>query len=206
MTATVKPDNATNKTVSWQSGKPEIASVANGKVTAVAEGTAIITATAGGKSATCSVTVNKATDTAPDDTVAVTSVMLNKSTLTLNIGGEETLMATVKPDNATNKTVSWQSDKPEVASVVSGKVTAIAEGTAIITATADGKSDTCTVTVNKATENPNTNKYAEIVTNGKKELSKKVILKILKYFLFMKMADIFHVEQKLIMEFIDLGR
>lgn len=81
-------------------------------------------------------------------TVAVESVTLNKTELTLEVGGEETLTATVAPDNATNKTVTWSSSNNTVATVANGKVTAVAAGTATITATADGKSATCTVTVN----------------------------------------------------------
>lgn len=83
-------------------------------------------------------------------TVAVESVTLNKTTLTLEIDGEETLTATVTPDNATNKTVTWSSSAPTIASVDNtGKVTAKAEGTATITATtANNKTATCDVTVN----------------------------------------------------------
>lgn len=81
-------------------------------------------------------------------TVAVESVTLNKTELTLEVGDEETLTATVAPNNATNKTITWSSDNTAVATVANGKVTAVAAGTATITATADGKSATCTVTVN----------------------------------------------------------
>ncbi len=81
-------------------------------------------------------------------TVAVESVTLNKTQLTLDVGGEETLTATVTPDNATDKTVTWSSDNTAVATVENGKITAVAAGTAMITATAGDKSATCTVTVN----------------------------------------------------------
>lgn len=86
-------------------------------------------------------------------TVAVESVSLNKTTLSLTVGGSETLSATVSPSGATNKDVTWSSDKPSVATVDSnGKVTAVGEGTATITVTtADGnKTAQCTVTVNAA--------------------------------------------------------
>ena len=144
LAATVKPDNATNKTVSWSSSNASVASVdASGKVSAVAEGTATITAKAGDKTATCSVTVKK-------NTVAVESVTLDKSSLELTEGETATLTATVKPDNATNKTVTWSSDKTSVATVdANGKVTAVAEGTATITAKAGDKTATCSVTVKK---------------------------------------------------------
>ena len=81
-------------------------------------------------------------------TIAVQSVTIDETTLTLDIGDEETLTATVAPNNATNKTITWSSDNTAVATVANGKVTAVAAGTATITATADGKSATCTVTVN----------------------------------------------------------
>ncbi|MCM1368681.1 MAG: Ig-like domain-containing protein [Roseburia sp.] len=84
------------------------------------------------------------------DTVAVESVTLSQTTLTLEIDGTETLTATVTPDNATDKTVTWSSSAPTIATVDNaGKVTAKAEGTATITATtANDKTATCAVTVN----------------------------------------------------------
>lgn len=83
-------------------------------------------------------------------TVAIESVTLDKNELTLNVGDEEMLTATVSPDDATDKTVTWSSDNTAVATVANGKVTAVSAGTATITAKAGGKSATCTVTVNSA--------------------------------------------------------
>lgn len=85
--------------------------------------------------------------------VPVTGVTLNKDTLALTEGGNETLTATVEPSNATNKSVTWSSDAPQYADVnQTGKVTAVAAGSAIITVkTGDGgKMDTCSVTVTGA--------------------------------------------------------
>jgi beta-xylosidase len=82
--------------------------------------------------------------------VPVTAVSLNKAVATLLVGGTEQLAATVLPADATNKSVTWQSDKPQVATVSSsGLVRGVAAGTATITAaTADGsKTATCAVTV-----------------------------------------------------------
>lgn len=78
-----------------------------------------------------------------------TGITLNKSELTLTAGEDETLTATVTPADSTD-TVVWSSDKPEVATVdpATGKVTAVAPGEAIITATAGTKTATCKVTVN----------------------------------------------------------
>lgn len=84
------------------------------------------------------------------DTVAVTGITLSKNALTLDVGGEETLTATITPDDATDKTVTWASDHSEIAKVENGKVTALKAGTANITATAGEKSATCVVTVNAA--------------------------------------------------------
>ncbi len=91
-----------------------------------------------------------ACDNGEEQTVAVESVTLNKTELTLEIGGEETLTATVAPDNGTDKTVTWSSDNTAIATVDNGKVTAVAAGTATIMAKAGDKTDTCTVTVNAA--------------------------------------------------------
>lgn len=85
-----------------------------------------------------------------DTTVNVTSVSIDKITIDLNVGEDETLTATVAPENAGNKTVDWSSFSPEVATVdPAGKVTAIAAGTTTITATSQdgGKTSTCLVTV-----------------------------------------------------------
>lgn len=91
--------------------------------------------------------------------VEVESVSLNKSTLSLEVGDTETLTATVSPENATDKTVTWSSDTPSVATVSNGKVSAIAEGNATITATAGSKSATCEVTVTES-EEPEPTKYS----------------------------------------------
>ena len=82
--------------------------------------------------------------------VPVASVTLNKSSLSLEVGTSETLTATVLPDNATNKAVTWSSNDSTVATVdESGKVIAVKAGTATITVTTvEGNyTDSCTVTV-----------------------------------------------------------
>ena len=146
LTATVKPDNATNKNVTWNSDDTGVATVdATGKVTAVSAGTATITVTTvdQSKTATCEVTVAAAT-------VPVSGVSLNKDSLALGVGDTETLTATVAPDNATNKAVTWTSSDTSVATVdAAGKVTAVGAGTATITVTTQDGNHTaaCTVTV-----------------------------------------------------------
>lgn len=140
LTATVQPDNAHEKSVVWSSSKPAVATVGNnGLVTAVSLGTTTITATAGGKSATCTVTV---------EPIPVGRITLDKTQLSLKHGESETLTATVQPDDATDKSVAWSSDKPDIATVdQNGMVTALSPGLATITAKAGEESATCTVTV-----------------------------------------------------------
>ena len=140
LTATVLPENATDKTVTWTSDTPAVATVADGVVTAVAEGTAKITAKAGDASVLCSVTVKK-------KVIAVESVTLDPTSLELTVGGTAALTATVLPENATDKTVTWSCDNTAVATVADGVVTAVAEGTAKVTAHAGDASAVCTVTV-----------------------------------------------------------
>lgn len=92
-------------------------------------------------------TVAPVTVTTSVPVVAVTSITLSSTTMNLEVGQTGTLTATVKPDNATNKTVTWKTSNDKVATVANGVVTAVGKGTATITAAADGKTATCTVTV-----------------------------------------------------------
>ena len=142
LVATIKPDDATDKTVTWTTSNSSIATVDNGKVNAIKEGTVTITAKAGQKQASCVVTVTK-------KVIAIESVELNKTSLELIEGDSETLVATVKPDNATDKTVTWSTSNSSIATVDNGKVNAIKEGTATITAKAGQKQASCVVTVAK---------------------------------------------------------
>ena len=144
LTATVKPDEATNKNVIWSSSNSSVATVTDGVITAIKAGTATITVKTdeGAKTATCKVTVVA-------KEIPVTSVSLNQTKIELTEGDEFTLTATVKPHDATNKNVSWSSSNKAVATVADGKVTAIKAGTTTITVTTDdgNKTATCTVTV-----------------------------------------------------------
>jgi uncharacterized protein YjdB len=143
LAATVQPENATNKNVSWSSSNAGAASVNGGLVTAVSPGGAVITVTTqdGGRTATCAVQVNA---------VPVTGVSLNKTSIALAHGDSETLVATVLPGNATDKSVSWSSSNAGVASVDGGLVTAVSPGGATITVTTQdgGWAATCAVQVN----------------------------------------------------------
>ena len=212
LTATVAPENAANKALTWASSDEAVATVApDGTVTAVKAGAATITATAAdgsGKSAVCKVTVtgdttppahehrygdwskdgtnhwhectdaacpeqsesikDKAAHVYTDDAdttcnicgyvrtvtpeiIPVSQITLNKTETSISVGNSETLTATVAPENAANKALTWASSDEAVATVApDGTVTAVKAGAATITATAadgSGKSATCTVTV-----------------------------------------------------------
>lgn len=135
LTATVSPDNATDRTVTWESNATNVATVDNsGKVTAVSEGTATITAKAGEQTATCTVTVTKVD-------VKVTQITISGKN-TLNVNETTTLIANVQPGDATNNTVVWTSENPDVVKVENGKVTALMPGQAVIKATAQDGSNT----------------------------------------------------------------
>ncbi|MCB2287247.1 Ig-like domain-containing protein [Clostridium algidicarnis] len=141
--ATVNPSDASNKAVTWKSSDNSILTVdANGTVTAVNKGTAIITVTTvdGNKTASCTFTVN-----------SIKSVSLNKTTSSLTVGETDTLLATINPANAKNKAVTWKSSDDSILTVdAKGTVTAINEGTAIITVTTvdENKTASCSFTVN----------------------------------------------------------
>ena len=133
--ATVSPDNATNKAVTWTVDNKDVATVdGNGNVTAKAVGNATVTAKAADGSnvmAQCRVNVVE---------TKVETVTLNYTTVEMKAGETVTLKATVSPDNATNKAVTWTVDNKDIATVDgNGNVTAKAVGNATVTAkTADG--------------------------------------------------------------------
>ncbi len=162
LTATVSPDGATNKNISWESSDPTVVSVVDGELTALKAGTATITVTTedGAKTATCAVTVSN---------VVVTGVTLDVTSANLIAGGTVTLTPTVAPSNATNKNVSWESDATGVATVDNGVVTAVAPGTAHITVTTEdgGHTASCTITVLPSlTVHDKTNTSSYVPVNG----------------------------------------
>ena len=106
--ATVLPEDATDKTLSWTSSDPSVAKVEQGEITALKLGTAEITAKAGDKTASCRVTV---------EPTPVASVTLDQTSARLYIGETVKLNAVVLPDDATYKTVTWKSSDPQVATV-----------------------------------------------------------------------------------------
>jgi uncharacterized protein YjdB len=148
LTATVEPANATNKNVTWSSANEDIAKVENGLVTAVSAGetTIAVIADDSGFTSACVVTVTAAT-------IPVTGVSLSHTALSQTKGDTKTLIATVVPDNATNKNVTWKSSNETIVTVSDGTITAKAAGSASITATTEdgGFTASCTVTVTPVT-------------------------------------------------------
>jgi uncharacterized protein YjdB len=144
LTATVYPEDATDKSVTWSSSDNSVATVSSdGHVVAIKSGTATITVTTidGGYTANCIVTVKAI--------IPVTGISLSDITLEMNVGGEYTLVATITPNDATNKKVIWASSNPDALSVDGGKLKALKSGRVTVTArTEDGDyTATCQVTV-----------------------------------------------------------
>ena len=153
LVATIMPTNATNQNVTWSTSDDTVATVSGGVVTGVAEGTATITVTTveGGKTATATITVEAEEEVT---IVPVTSVSLNTNNVSLEVGGQYTLVAEINPTDATNKNVNWSSSNSSVVEVTNkGIITAKSEGTATITVTTEdgNKTATATVTVTKKT-------------------------------------------------------
>lgn len=153
LVATVMPENATDKSVVWESGNESAATVSQeGLVTAVGEGKATITVKTndGGFSASCEVTVKK-------KVIAVTGVKLSAESMTLREGDRGILTATVEPANATNKNVEWWTTDLDIVSVTSapggstGYVEARKAGKTTVTVKTEGGefSASCEITVEK---------------------------------------------------------
>ena len=152
LTATVSPENAANKEVTWSSDYPEIASVDNGQVTAVAVGKATITVTTkdGNYKDTCEVNIEEDTPSPiPVSKVVLPSADSVATGKTLDLGSK----VSFEPSDATVTTLTWTTSASDIATVnASGVVTGLKAGTANITATAaSGVSATCSVTVTAAT-------------------------------------------------------
>jgi len=157
LSVTFKPDNYIDKSVMWSSDDENVAIVSGeGLVTAKAAGTTTITVTTqhGNITASCQITVNP---------LVPTGVTVSPASKTLNIGDTVQLAATIVPENATEKSVEWSSDKTSIATVSgTGLVKAETVGTATITVkTKSGnKTATCQITVNPA--KPSTVKVTKV--------------------------------------------
>ncbi len=144
LNATVLPVNASNKNVTWSSSNNSVATVsASGYVTGHSVGHATIFATSAenaNKKGQAAIEVISAT-------IPVTGITLNKSTTTIEVGKNETLVATVLPSGATNKTITWTSSNATVATVNNGVISGIKKGSATITARTNDGNFTAAVTV-----------------------------------------------------------
>lgn len=163
LTPTVKPSSASIKTVTWSSSDNDVATVSSkGVITAKGPGYATITVKTkdNSKTDTCRVLVIQ----------PVSSVKLNKTSGSIEVGDTYTLKATVKPSNASNQAVKWSTSNKKVATVDNnGKITAVGKGTAIITVkTVDGsKTATCTVKVIKSVTGVKLDKSEALLYIGK---------------------------------------
>ena len=152
ITATILPSNATNKTLTWTSSNTNVVKVSSsGIITAIKDGNATITVKASnGKQAQISVIVKS-------KYIAVENININKTSLNLTKGNSETLIATITPSNATNKTLIWTSSNTSIAKVdTNGNISAVGVGSAVITVkSSNGKIAICNITIKDNTfQNP----------------------------------------------------
>ncbi|MDE5997911.1 MAG: Ig-like domain-containing protein, partial [Muribaculaceae bacterium] len=140
LSATVIPENTTDKSVIWTSDNSSVAVVdENGKITAISIGTATITVSCGDVKATCLVTVVA---------TPAESIFISQEAVSLVVGEDTMLSATVLPETTTDKSVVWTSDNSSVAVVdENGKITAISIGTATVSASCGDVKADCIVTV-----------------------------------------------------------
>ena len=145
VSAKINPINTTYRSLKWSSSNENVAIVEDGVIFAKSAGKATITAeTSCGATASCEVNVSE-----DSSSVAVTGITLNKSVLSIEEDKSETLIANITPSDATNKAIIWTSSDNNVATVSGGKITAVASGTATITAKTvnGGYTASCVVTV-----------------------------------------------------------
>ena len=147
LTAQVFPDDASVQDVKWISSASGVAKVyEDGLVLAIGPGTASITASAGGKSASCKVTV-AGVDKTPAN-IPVEDIVLHLGQVTLTVDEQILLEADIYPENASDKKIIWKSGDTKTATVNNdGLLTAVKAGKTSVIATAGGKSAECTVTV-----------------------------------------------------------
>jgi len=147
----ITPANAGGRDVTWHSDNLSIASVVDGEVTGLSNGTAVITAISGSDGTITDTATVNVTGTSK----GVSGITIDQDSLSISVGGSATLSATITPVDAVNKEVVWYSDDSGVVSVVTidnqGKITGVNEGTARITVVTNdgGYSHSITVTVTK---------------------------------------------------------
>ena len=143
--AIYEPENASDKVLYWSSSNENVAKVNEGVITSVGKGTATLTAIsrAGGKTASCTVTVED------PNFVHINEITMKSEEVELKTGETGWVGVTYNPSNATNKVLTWKSSNEKVATVKEGTIKAVGLGTATLTATSEdgGKTATCKVTV-----------------------------------------------------------
>lgn len=137
MTLSASVEGSSKNKLTWKSSNTGVASVKDGVVTAITEGSAVITASAGKASADCKVEVYPLPE----------SITLSPASLTMRIGEMSLVTATVRPHRTLDKTVVWKSQNPDIAKVEDGWVSALSEGNTTITATAGNVTATLSVDV-----------------------------------------------------------
>ena len=156
--ATLVPENVTYKDLTWKSSNEEIATVENGIVTGIKEGKTTITVSSldETKIANCFVTVKP---------IEVTNVSLDETSVKLGVGQKYILMCTVSPDNATNKSIIWESSNKGILTINNGMINAVSSGNATVTVvSSNGKTSTCNFYISSIAPS-NTTKYATTTFN-----------------------------------------
>lgn len=156
--ATINPKNYPNKKIIWTSSNPGVVKVdENGYVTGISAGSAVITARIDNVTSTCRVTVK---------TIPVQNISFGETSIILDKGNKKKLAVSIKPGNATNKTIEWSSSNTNVVKVDNnGNIEAMALGTATITAKIDNKTAICEIIVKDLT-NPSHSPTLKISTEN----------------------------------------
>ena len=155
LTPTVTPKTWAG-TVTWTSSDPNVATVSDGLVTWVAPGKCTITAKADKQKATCTVSCGG---------VTASSVRLDRSSVTLEVGAMTILQAETAPTNWSGE-VTWKSSKPKIAKVKNGVVTALKPGKCKITAQAGNVKAVCTVTCTEKSLGTEWREWWQDITEG----------------------------------------
>ena len=165
--ATYMPSNADDKVLYWTSSNEKVATINEGVITPVGVGTATLTATsrAGGKTATCTVTVKD------PNSVSLQSIEMKTDKIALKQGETGWVGVTYNPSNVTDKVLTWASSNTDVATVSEGNIKAVGAGTATLTAKSrdGGKTAKCEVTVTDGTvkvQSISLKSTTEILTKG----------------------------------------
>lgn len=158
----IDPSDATNRKISYNIDNKEVVGFdRDGNIVGIKEGKAVVTLSSSNDiKATINITVK-------NKEIPVTSVTLSPNSLQLEVNAEKTIVAKVKPNNATNKEITWTSSNTKIATVNDGKVKGLSEGsTTIIAKTNNGKTATAKVSVGSPTKNKTAIFFGDSITQG----------------------------------------